>query len=165
MRRLNQTNKINKFTTSAKISYDVETSASRKRDYWKLEESFNYDIGYLGSGRTVKVPKGFLTDGASVPRVFWSFLPPWGLYGQAAILHDFLCDYGLIFENDKPKFIERAETDAIFFECLGVLGVPKHKILAIKTAVNSYRIITNPFRRNKIEDFGEIAALYYRDDN
>lgn len=38
----------------------------------------------------VNVPKGFVTDFASVPRAFWSALPPDGEYTYAAILHDYL---------------------------------------------------------------------------
>lgn len=36
------------------------------------------------------VPKGFETDFASVPRLFWNILPPWGEYAPAAIVHDYL---------------------------------------------------------------------------
>jgi hypothetical protein len=39
---------------------------------------------------TVNVPIGFVTDFASVPRAFWSVLPPDGEYTYAAILHDYL---------------------------------------------------------------------------
>jgi hypothetical protein len=36
------------------------------------------------------VPTGFVTDFASIPRVFWSALRPDGLYTYAAIVHDYL---------------------------------------------------------------------------
>jgi hypothetical protein len=39
---------------------------------------------------TVTVPIGFVTDFASIPRMFWSMLPPDGLYTYPAIVHDFL---------------------------------------------------------------------------
>jgi hypothetical protein len=38
----------------------------------------------------VDVPLGFVTDFASIPRVFWSALPRDGSYTYAAIIHDFL---------------------------------------------------------------------------
>jgi hypothetical protein len=38
----------------------------------------------------VQVPMGFVTDFASVPRLFWTALPPDGDYTYAAILHDYL---------------------------------------------------------------------------
>ena len=40
--------------------------------------------------RAVKVPPGFVTDFASIPRVFWSVLPPDGDYTYPAIIHDYL---------------------------------------------------------------------------
>lgn len=38
----------------------------------------------------VTAPAGFVTDLASIPRVFWSALPPDGNYAYAAVLHDYL---------------------------------------------------------------------------
>jgi hypothetical protein len=39
---------------------------------------------------TVEVPAGFVTDFASIPRMFWSILPPDGAYTYPAIVHDYL---------------------------------------------------------------------------
>lgn len=41
-------------------------------------------------GSTVDVPIGFVTDFASIPRVFWSVLPKDGVYTYPAIIHDYL---------------------------------------------------------------------------
>jgi hypothetical protein len=38
----------------------------------------------------VKVPAGFVTDFASIPRIFWIALPKDGLYTYPAIVHDYL---------------------------------------------------------------------------
>jgi hypothetical protein len=40
--------------------------------------------------QAVTVPEGFVTDFASIPRIFWSLLRPDGLYTYPAIVHDFL---------------------------------------------------------------------------
>jgi hypothetical protein len=40
--------------------------------------------------KSVKVPIGFVTDFASIPRVFWSVLPSDGKYTHPAIVHDYL---------------------------------------------------------------------------
>jgi hypothetical protein len=40
--------------------------------------------------RAVTVPEGFVTDFASIPRIFWSALRPDGLYTYPAIVHDYL---------------------------------------------------------------------------
>jgi hypothetical protein len=39
---------------------------------------------------SVIVPKGFVTDFASIPRLFWSALRPDGEYAYAAVVHDYL---------------------------------------------------------------------------
>ena len=38
----------------------------------------------------VKVPVGFKTDLASVPRILWPLYPPFGKYIRASIIHDYL---------------------------------------------------------------------------
>lgn len=40
--------------------------------------------------KRVEVPAGFITDFASVPRIFWSILPRDGLYVYPAIIHDYM---------------------------------------------------------------------------
>ncbi len=40
--------------------------------------------------KAVTVPTGFVTDFASIPRVFWSALRPDGEYAYAAVVHDYL---------------------------------------------------------------------------
>ena len=40
--------------------------------------------------QAVTVPAGFVTDLASIPRIFWSLLRPDGDYAYAAIVHDYL---------------------------------------------------------------------------
>jgi len=66
------------------------------------------------SGRIIEVPAGFKTDFASVPRLFWRIIPPWGAYSPAAVVHDYLYTTGLV---------SRAEADRIFHELMKRLGV------------------------------------------
>lgn len=89
---------------------------------WRLETALTYDVGQLGSGRTVVVPVGFVTDGASVPRALWPFLPPWGRYSRPAVIHDLLC---VLIEKGEPhkEAKTRKDADAVFFEAMGVTGV------------------------------------------
>lgn len=76
-------------------------------------KEFNYEIGALGSGRLIKVPAGLKTDFASVPQIFWNILPPWGKYGKAAVLHDWL------YANQE---FTRSFCDDILFESMVALG-------------------------------------------
>ena len=59
--------------------------------HWKLHTAFSADIPVRGSLYLhITVPAGFITDFASVPWPFWSFIRPWGKWGKAAVLHDYL---------------------------------------------------------------------------
>ena len=92
---------------------------------WQVERSFSYYIG-KEEIEYVIVPQGFLTDFASVPKGFWNIFPPDGEYTQAAVLHDFCCT-----TNSFPQL----KTDRIFYEAMGVLGVPKWKRIIMYCAV------------------------------
>lgn len=86
-------------------------------------KAFDYYVGSLQSGVWVEVPLGFETDGASVPKVLWWILPPFGKYGQAAVVHDKLYRDGILLVDGKPVRVTRAKADAIFLEAMGVLKV------------------------------------------
>lgn len=130
---------VNKFTDTLKIEYYGKID---KKDYWQVHSSFSY---YLQKDHThiITIPKGFLTDGASVPRPFWSLLPPWGDYGQAAVLHDYLIDFGKveIVKDDvviDHYYVNRHEARYIFDNAMSILKVNRFKRLLIKNAVMIY---------------------------
>lgn len=79
---------------------------------------FKYDVGYEGSGDSVAVPRGMVSDFASVPRPIWWFAAPWGRHGHAAVIHD--AGYYL---QDRS----RREYDQIFLEAMEVLEVGRLK--------------------------------------
>lgn len=85
---------------------------------WKIEREFIYFIGKEDSDEFVVVPIGFTTDFASVPRLFWTILPPDGTYTQAAVLHDYLYH---------TQQYSRKRSDEIFYEAMGILKVPRWK--------------------------------------
>jgi hypothetical protein len=104
----------------------------RKRDERVLAEllaSFSYDVGAEGSGDTIRVPVGFETDFASIPRLLWIIEPPLGDSGKAAVLHDWLYETG---ERS------REAADAIFREAMGVLGVHPVKVWLMWAAVRLF---------------------------
>jgi hypothetical protein len=55
---------------------------------WRINADFRYSSELLG--RTITVPKRFITDFASIPQALWNVLPAWQRYGAAAVIHDFL---------------------------------------------------------------------------
>jgi hypothetical protein len=86
-------------------------------------KGFDFYVGSLASGIWVHVPQGFETDGASVPKCLQWVLPPFGKYGQAAVVHDKLYTDAQITVDGKNINITRARADSIFLEAMGVLKV------------------------------------------
>jgi hypothetical protein len=100
------------------------------RCQWRLLSQLTYDVGADGSGETIRVPADATTDLASIPRVFWSLLPPDGPWLKAAVVHDRLYrTQGLRGRYD------RAQSDGILREAMGVVGVPAWKRQVIWAAV------------------------------
>ncbi len=77
-------------------------------------------------GDTIRVPEGYRSDFASIPRFFWRIFPPMGRYTYAAIVHDWLCDQ----EIRDTKY-----ASLMFLEMMEILGVPKIKRKAMYRAV------------------------------
>ncbi|EDV2652081.1 DUF1353 domain-containing protein [Salmonella enterica subsp. diarizonae] len=95
---------------------------------WRVYEPFEF---YLSddSSDVISVPAGFVTDLATVPRIFWILLPPDGKYAKAAIIHDYLYDNAL-----RTKY----EADRIFLDGMKVLGVPRWKRTIMYLAVRLF---------------------------
>lgn len=129
------------FTGASDVQYSILASEALDKDYWLVTRAFTYYVDYNTKKLRVDVPLGFLTDGASVPKLFWNIIPPWGRYGQAAIVHDWLCE-NLYFldENDQRVAISRKECDRTLYEAMQVLGVPPATAKMIYGAVSAYRM-------------------------
>lgn len=99
-----------------------------------LYRPFAYDIGYLGSGQTVTVPAGYVTDLCTLPGLLRLFIPIAGRVAKPAILHDWLLTMGDPRAHD------------VFAEALGVAGVPPLQRRLMVAAVRFWAWIA-PFRR------------------
>lgn len=88
-----------------KISTLIVTPDSDNEERWKLHSPYNYQ----GRKHTVTVPQGFSTDFASVPRLLWMLLPPYGRYTVAAVVHDWLY---------YAQSMKRKEADRIFLSIM-----------------------------------------------
>jgi hypothetical protein len=82
----------------------------------------------------ITIPAGFKTDFASVPRAFWSIIPPWGKYSEAALVHDYLYSAA----SKAIKSMSRKEADDIFLELMKEAGVPWWQRQAIYWAVRMW---------------------------
>ncbi|HDN7458618.1 TPA: DUF1353 domain-containing protein [Salmonella enterica subsp. enterica serovar Eastbourne] len=95
---------------------------------WRVYEPFEF---YLSDDNSdvISVPAGFVTDLATVPRIFWTLMPPDGKYAKAAIIHDYLYDKALRTKQ---------QADLIFLDGMTVLGVPKWKRAIMYQAVRLF---------------------------
>jgi hypothetical protein len=126
---------------------------------WKLEEEFEYHVGAEESDDIIHVTKGFVTDFASIPQLLitligiaaaivgyilgflWLFiigivfvfisvqLPRSGVYGKAAVIHDYIY---------QTHVRTRKEADDIFREAMGVLRVSIWKIFLMYWSVRLF---------------------------
>jgi Protein of unknown function (DUF1353) len=80
--------------------------------------------------RPVNVPVGFVTDFASIPRIFWSALRPDGNYTHPAVVHDYLYwtqstsreDADDIFRIMMEDFSISAVTSTAIYSAVRVFG-------------------------------------------
>jgi len=77
------------------------------------------------------VPRGFVFDFASIPKIFWSLIgaPATGKYREAAVVHDY-CYYSEAYS--------RWGCDRLFLQQMEDLDVPWWKRIAIYWAVRLF---------------------------
>ena len=93
-----------------------------------LLEEYVYDInGYL-----IRVPKSFITDGASVPHSLQWLYNPYGKYINAAVIHDYLYS---VYNNTG---INRTLADKIFKHIMKETGVDSRTIRRFYMAVKCF---------------------------
>ena len=85
--------------------------------YWEVMEDYYYKT----SRGIIRVPKGFRTDYASVPRIFRNIINSYGKHGRAAVVHDWL------YSSQCEINVTRAEADKIFLEIMVEWNVKKYK--------------------------------------
>ena len=114
-------------------SYDDVTPFEGGRPCLKLTKDLIYERRTDGGYIRVSVPRGFVTDLATTPRILWSIFPPWGNWNSAAILHDYLSVH---------QVCSRFLCDALFREAMRDLGVPLWRRVVMYYAVRLYAIAT-----------------------
>jgi len=103
-------------------------SIKRGRSLWGLHDPLTYTPS--NAAHTIAVPKGFVTDLASIPRWGWILLPPDGPWVKGAVIHDFLYatrGTGVWKKhpsgNSRAEPYSRAEADWILRDALRNRGV------------------------------------------
>lgn len=117
---------------------------------WQVMEPFEYHVGKEDSTEVITIPKWFITDFASIPRIFWTLVgSPTGRYSKAAVVHDWLYH---------RQYYERNEADKIFLEAMQVLKVPWWKRRIMWLAVRVFGFL--PWNKRRREILKERSLIY-----
>lgn len=95
--------------------------------FWVLTEDLSYRSAFLGE--TIVVPKGFVTDFASVPRLPIVFWLTGDCAHDAAVVHDYL------YQTHLSE--TRARADRTFLEAMKITGVPAWRRLDMYLGVRA----------------------------
>ena len=91
----------------------------------------------LNNGDLVNIDRGYQTNGADIPRLFWRLYPPYSPeYMPAVVIHDYLCDKAIDEYAKKSDLKEKfLYADNAFREILERLCISKNKIIIFYNSV------------------------------
>ena len=123
-----------------------------------LLKEYVYDInGYL-----IRVPKSFITDGASVPKSLQWLYNPYGKYINAAVIHDYL------YSCYNNTGINRTLADKIFRYIMQETGVDNRTVRRFYIAVRAFgetswkkKILNEGYKDKAVIDKTDEAISYY----
>ena len=120
------------------------------------------DYIYSVNGYDIKVFKGFVTDGASVPHSLQWLYNPFGRYIKAAVIHDFL------YSCYNNTGINRTLSDKIFRNIMQETGVDNRTVKRFYTAVRCFgetswkaKLLNEGYKDRAIVDHTKEAREYY----
>lgn len=124
----------------------------------------------------ITVPRGFQSDFASIPRLFWAIIPPMGLHSGPAIVHDYLYTHHQYTDSKTQQVtkISRLEADMIFLQLLLYAGVSKLRASLMFYGVRwfgekawqrkgwdkRFRKSPEPMSQRQLADDAELAYMY-----
>ena len=127
------------WTLDTPLKFDSDTLSDEGRNLLK------YCGVRVTNKNVVSVPKGYITDLASVPRFCWAFIAPFDV-ARAAVVHDILYEKintaykgeKILTKHDRERY--RKVADDVFKEGMesSVPPVPKWKIWAAYNAVRVF---------------------------
>lgn len=103
---------MSKFLTPLDVTL-LNDSEHDGRGTWRVDSPLIYSSDV--AMRSIRVPPGFVTDFASVPRIPVAFFLTADCAHEAAVVHDYLYTYGTL---------SRAMADSVLLEAMAVSGIP-----------------------------------------
>jgi len=80
---------------------------------WEIAKDWNFSL----NGENYVIPKGFVFDGASVPKFLASWLSPTGVLLVGGLVHDYVYKYTVLLKKGKKETtspMTQQEADALF---------------------------------------------------
>jgi hypothetical protein len=97
---------------------------------WRLIESFSVYTYQFGEEKVwITVEEGFMTDFASIPKIFIPFLEWRDKFNKASVVHDWL------YRN---QMFDRKTSDKIYLELMLALGINKYKAYVFYYTVRAF---------------------------
>jgi hypothetical protein len=91
---------------------------------WWLDQDFQFEDDVLG---LIKIPKYFITDLGSIPRIFWNIIPPEGPATLGYVVHDGLYGFHKEARGTLPPICSieysRLQADQALTRIMKLLGV------------------------------------------
>ncbi|MCR6593631.1 DUF1353 domain-containing protein [Campylobacter insulaenigrae] len=101
------------------------------KDRFELQKEFEVSLCNL----KITIPKGFTSNGANIPRIFWSIFPPNSPeYLSAVVVHDYLCQKS----NSRDDY---KIADLALKEAMQELGCSRFKTFVFYHACNGFHIV------------------------
>jgi hypothetical protein len=126
---------------------------------WELLRSATWraSIPVEGGVRSVEftIPKGFITDWASVPRLLQSFAPRTGQWDEAAALHDLFCE---ALNKGRP-IVDARTADRLFEKVMKEAGVSIVRRRLMWTGVRWGALANKARRAGWIKDAPAVLAI------
>jgi hypothetical protein len=106
------------------FTFNLKVEKVMFKNIWITLEPFEYqhlESKYLSATFTIKVPKGFYTDFASVPRLPTIYALVGNIGHEAAVIHDYL------YRIDSIPNLTKDTCDRIFYDALIESGIEEYK--------------------------------------
>ncbi len=113
---------------------DALENAARAKVSYIVDEDYTVSFKVHGADRSVTVPRGMLTDLASVPRAARSIVGAVGPHLEASIVHDYLYIAWQLFDGREPRKIDYEFANAVMYAGIDAADVSWLERTAVKVA-------------------------------
>jgi len=137
----------------------IPVTKRRERRRYELME--DWECSLLGRGFTFIIPKRFIFDGASIPRIFWNMLSPSGYLFLAGLLHDFLYKYAFAYVYSVIESLDGGERRLIKVWVNQEVADQKFEELAEKICVGAHFFTKTAYLA--LRGFGFVAWNKHRE--